>query len=93
MNIEVKQHKMMPSELENELIKKFESRRQMIYNSKSDKKAGEMQAEFMLGAVACLDIIVGNADTSEDYPNGMSCISPNVMISIMRGEYLKTKRG
>lgn len=51
------------------------------YNPNS-KKARELQAEFLIGMAAALDVINDSEATGE------ITISPRVLFAIMRGEYI-----
>jgi len=73
-------------EIEDKVLKTWHGRaRVQGYNPKT-KKARELQAEFMLGMVAALDVLynANRGDTVEQ-----SSMSPNVMFSIMRGDYIR----
>jgi hypothetical protein len=69
--------------IEDKVLKVWHARaKAQGYNPKS-KKARELQAEFMFGMVAALDVLT-DAETT-----GESSISPRVMFSVMRGEYIQ----
>jgi hypothetical protein len=58
-------------------------KRAKAQNYKPDsKKAKELQAEFLFGMFAALDVLT-DAETT-----GESSISPRVLFSVMRGDYI-----
>lgn len=63
------------------IFPKWETRRASLSLNKKHKKTKELQLEFILGAVAALDMLrEGDAHT---------CAPPCVIFSPMRGEYIE----
>lgn len=69
-------------EVEDRVLKVWHARaKAQGYNPKS-KKARELQTEFLFSMVAALDVLT-DAETT-----GESSISPRVLFSVMRGDYI-----
>lgn len=67
-------------EIEIKVLEKWFRRAEAQRYKVGHKKTTELQAEFMLGMVAALDILT-DADTT-----GESSISPKIFFSIMQGK-------
>jgi len=78
----------MPREMVAELLAVFEERRKNVYGAfgtpAQKKRIINAQMEFMLGASAAIDSMVGN--------DKMTCISPIVVFGVMAGEYLTMEK-
>lgn len=66
-------------ELEKSILDKFESRADE--QGLKGKARAKAQIEFVLGAVSAIDSINGATDRT--------CATPNIVFSIMRGDYIK----
>ena len=83
---ELKQNGTMSVELQDALIAMFEKRADGLHSRHAvgGKRIKELQAEFMCGAIAALDTMLGNTSC---------CITPYVNFAIWRGEYLTVSNG
>lgn len=70
--------------IEDNVLERWEQRRVQLGYSKTTKTGKAHQMEFLMGMVATLEAIYGNEDGS--------LISPRVMFSIMRGDYIESKK-
>ena len=72
------------SNVEDAVLKSWESRRFAQGYKFSYKRTAELQAEFILGMVATLDYLLDAEKTRK------SSITPKIFFGIMRGEYIKS---
>lgn len=70
-------------EIEDLVLKAWETRANTLDYKRKSKTTLKLQAEFLLGMVAVTDIL------TDAFKTGDSSISPKVWIGIMRGEYIK----
>jgi len=69
-------------EIEDKVLEVWHRRAKAQGYKPSSKKARELQAEFLFGMFATLDVLT-DAETT-----GKSTISPKVLFSVMRGDYI-----
>lgn len=79
----IKPDKALCREIEDKVLKAWEGRRMAQGYKKTSKKTLDLQYEFLLGMVAALDVLTNAEETGE------SSISPKIMFSIMRGDYIE----
>lgn len=75
-----KKNEPLPTEVENTLIKNFKKRAATQGHKVGTKSYTDAQQEYFIGAVTALDTILENTQ---------SCITPNILYSIMHGEEIK----
>lgn len=80
MKYDIQKDQTMPTELQNKLVEVFEGRANAL--GYKGKKKKELQTEFLLGAVATIDTIMGNEKSS--VPAGW-------WVDIMRGDLIQTR--
>lgn len=68
-------------ELEDKVLTRWEGRRQHQGYSKTTKTGKQLQCEFLMGMLAAFEAIYGDGEKS--------LISPRIMFSIMRGDYIE----
>lgn len=69
-------------EIEDKVLNVWHRRAKAQGYNPNSKKARELQAEFLIGMAAALDVINDAEETGE------STISPRVLFAIMRGDYI-----
>ena len=69
-------------EIENKVLNVWHRRAKAQGYNPNSKKSRELQAEFLIGMAAALDVINDAEETGE------STISPRVLFAIMRGDYI-----
>lgn len=69
--------------IEDAVLKRWEGRRKFQGWKKECKQTRKLQTEFLLGMVAVTDLLTNAEETNQ------SSMSPKVMFSIMRGDYIE----
>lgn len=69
--------------IEDKVIAAWERRAKVQGYNKTKQKTKDLQAEFLLGMTAALDVLT----LAEE--SGQSSISPRILFSIIRGEYIE----